>query len=378
VDAGEWFGGTAIRHTARSQEAPEVKDASVRPRGRRVWGWFALILGIGLSSPWPRAWAHLAVGSTVARWVMTAHDRRPPVRALAFASAGAELLAAGDGAVNVWSLPGAERARVLAVDAPVVNALAVSSDGKVVAAGGGTPGKSGLVQFWDWPAARPRPPVITRTDAVTAVAFRPDGRYLAAANVDGAVRVYGVDLGVLRYTVRGHRRTVRAVAFSPDSRVLATGGSDGAIKLWDAETGDALRTLTGHDADVRALCFRPRGGWLASGGADRTVRIWQYEAGRLVRTVRDLDGEALALAFRPDGARLLAATSTGVMQTIDPDSGAILRTRRLGHGEGRLSSLAFHPDGYTMAMGEAGGEAYLWDARTGRMIAVVADAAATR
>lgn len=82
-----------------------MKDASVRPCGLRVWGWFALILGIGLSSSWPHAWAHLAVGSSMARWVMTAHDCRPPVRALAFASAGGELLAAGDGAVNVWRSP---------------------------------------------------------------------------------------------------------------------------------------------------------------------------------------------------------------------------------------------------------------------------------
>jgi WD40 repeat protein len=409
--ASEWFGGTAIRHTAREQEAPAVKDAHVRPRGRRMCRGLALVVALVGFSLWSGAWERPGGSRRASGFLEAAPDRRTAsIRGLAFASDGRELLAAGDGRVNVWALPEAKRVRTLTMDMPVVNSLAVSPDGTVAAAGGGVPGKTGIVQLWDWPAGRPRPPIITRTDVVRAIAFRPDGQCLAAANTDGAARVHSVAVGALRFTVTGHRTPVRAVAFSPDSRVLATGGADGTIRLWDAETGAPLRTLSGHSGAVQSLCFAPRGAMLASGGADGTVRLWQYSSGLLARSVRGFDGEVRALAYRRDGARLAALAPERGVFLLDAVSGAVLRTLRagseagarepwapagppsgqidfdrdssqqrgLGPGRraGRLTALAYHPDGSMLVVGGTGGEAYLWDVRAGRMVAAVAGAAA--
>lgn len=51
-----------------------------------------------------------------------------------------------------------------------------------------------------------------------AVALSGDGKLIAAAGEDGAVRVWERPSGELRWTLRGHRAAIRALAFGPDWR----------------------------------------------------------------------------------------------------------------------------------------------------------------
>jgi WD40 repeat protein len=67
---------------------------------------------------------------------------------------------------------------------------------------------------------------------------------------------------------------VAALAFAPDSRSLAAASMDGTVKLWDAETGGEQGTLAGHTHTISSLAFAPGRQTLASGSWDRTVRLW--------------------------------------------------------------------------------------------------------
>ena len=73
---------------------------------------------------------------------------------------------------------------------------------------------------------------------------------------------------------------VHAVAFSPDGRWLASGSSDNTVKLWDVATGRELRTLISHTGGVNAVAFSLDGRWLASGSSDNTVKLWDVATGR--------------------------------------------------------------------------------------------------
>jgi WD40 repeat protein len=107
---------------------------------------------------------------------------------------------------------------------------------------------------------------------VYAVAFSLDGRYLATAGRDEAIRVWDAARGKLVRSLQGHAGTVRALAYSPGGR-LASAGDDMAVRLWDS-AGHELLALRGHKDAVRALAFSPEGHRLSSASEDRTVKIW--------------------------------------------------------------------------------------------------------
>src|SRR5206468_878031 len=75
-------------------------------------------------------------------------------------------------------------------------------------------------------------------------------------------------------TLQGHTDWVQAVAFSPDGRFLATASLDRSIRLWDAESGEQIQALTALASGQRSLAFSPDGKWLASAGTEDSVKLW--------------------------------------------------------------------------------------------------------
>jgi WD40 repeat protein len=221
--------------------------------------------------------------------------------------------------------------------------------------------------------------------AVAAVAVSPDGKSIATAG-DG-VRLWDGATGKpdRRIDAKGH---VAVVAFSPDGKTLAYGGSDRIVHLWDMTTGKSTGELNGHKHQLCGLAFAPDGKTLASGDVQSTVRLWDVATGKERQTIDVQSGtESLSLAFSPDGKTLACAGAwndssflpagginvQGVVMTPKQGYRVLLwdaaNGKELRHFDGlgdNVKSVAFSPDGKTVAAAARDGRIALWDAATGK------------
>ncbi|QDV34410.1 WD40 repeat domain-containing protein [Tautonia plasticadhaerens] len=202
------------------------------------------------------------------------------------------------------------------------------------------------------PEEPPTPKLVLQTPpaaGVNSVAVSPDGSIVAGAANEGGVRLYDAKTGVLLRAIG--EVGDRSVSFSPDGRSLAAGGfhMDKLVGIYDVQTGRRLRTLTGHtEWETDACTFSPDGTMLASTGTDRQILVWDLATGNLRHRLADQPFRATTLAFSPDGATL-ACGGDKTVRLWDMRTGQLGRTLT-GHRDW-VCTVAFSPDGTTLASG---------------------------
>ena len=193
------------------------------------------------------------------------------VTALCGSPDGAALASAGrDAQLRLWSFSGV-KSLALQLDEPAV-ALAFSTDGKVVFAGGAT-----VLAAFDLGSQRK---LWQQKMAVSALDVAPGGEALAAGAGD-QIRFLDPRTGEVRRVVLDPGNDLTSLAFAPDGRALVTGGQDGSIRFRDALTGKLLAGVTALEAgDTHGLVFSPDGetvAFLAPGSlrSSRTFHLIQ-------------------------------------------------------------------------------------------------------
>jgi RNA polymerase sigma factor (sigma-70 family) len=361
---------TSLWDVATGQEVQQIPEASItvafRPDGR------VLALGRERVLLWD-----LAAQKPLLEWPSHASG----VDRLAFSPNGRTLasLSRRDRTIRLWDAHTGRQLHVLGGGEPNGYPLAYAPDSKILAAGY----PDGTIRLWNPVTGKEirRFALEGQARMVDAIQFSPDGRTLAASSgVSGppdqtrpwSVLVWDVATGRRLVRHNQSRPFVGGVAFSPDGKELALAEISGLV-LWDLARGRERLRVPGTPQDKPGqIAFSPDGRILAAteyGSRDNfkswdyTVRLLQVTTGR--ELLRFTDSYVGCLAFSPDG-KLIASRASGEAIRLWEVATGKECFRLPGNGT-RVGWLAFSPDGKTLASGLADCTALIWDLDPGPM-----------
>jgi WD40 repeat protein len=231
----------------------------------------------------------LASGSddrTVRLWKLSDHscrvfeDHTDWVWSVAFSPDGSTLASGSDdGSVRLWNASEGTCIRTLR-DIRMLGVWSVAwspIDGATIVAAG----RCGQIYLWDISneenTIRAKVIIKGHEDAVSTIAYSPDGQYLASGSHDKTVKLWNVSDLSCKTVFTGHTSHVRSVCCSPSGKILASGSFDFSVRLWSVECtgGSCLQTLPGHkDRMVTAVSFSSDERTLASGGMNGSVYLY--------------------------------------------------------------------------------------------------------
>jgi WD40 repeat protein len=149
------------------------------------------------------------------------------------------------------------------------------------------------------------------TDRVNALAFSPDGEFLAIGSglasqsghltvfsmakmkgslsafdeLDEATEKSAIESAIVWQSTVGHSDAILCLAFAPDGRQLASGSADRMIRVWSIDRPDSFQTLEGHAHHVLSLAWSEKEKKIISAGADGAIKIWDIQEGRAVKSL---------------------------------------------------------------------------------------------
>jgi WD40 repeat protein/mono/diheme cytochrome c family protein len=300
---------------------------------------------------------------------------QPPVlNALAFSPDGNMLAVSGNREVIVHTLASDVGMMRLRGVSERILSLVFSKDGATLIAAGGTPARFGEVQIWDVATGRLKRSVSVTGDTVFGTSLAPDASKIAAGCTDNTVRMIDASTGKELFKIGNHENWVLGTIFSTDGKRIVSVGRDRAAKLTDATSGAFLENVNLLRGELAAIARHPTKDLVVIGGEDRTPYIYTMDRPKvmkiaddttLIRKLERQSGAIAALAWSSDGTRIAVAGASPEVTIYDADTGERIAACK-GHSAG-IYTVAFSPDGKTLATGGFDGQVRLYNVKTGEL-----------
>jgi hypothetical protein len=318
----------------------------------------------------PRRFLFIPLGKRRVKFVERYEDRvqerqstvdghRSAITSLAFSPDGATLASGStDRTVRIWSVgTGRETSMLLETRAGVRALALLPGRGAVVAAL-----DNRQLVLWDFGLQRQIVHIESPDGSpLEAVAVSSDGRFVAAGGRGRSAFVWEADRGAPAGSFEGLSGKVSALAFTPDGSGLVCATRNGRLDLLDrgsAKPRWSVRTAIGP---LATLVVPLRGSGVSGGSESGLIVSWELRDGREVWTADPGLGPARSFALSPDGA--FAALG------LDDRSVRITRlaTRaevgRLEGHPGRVTAVALSATQKAAATGCKDGSVRLWLSR---------------
>jgi tricorn protease-like protein len=197
---------------------------------------------------------------------------------IGFSGDGSKLVAAcqKDGAI-VWDTKTFQEIARLKGDRADVRAVAISPDGKTVAAAHFHP----VFEMWN---VAEKKVTASRTEkggfGFKGLSFSPDGRFVTLLSHSDKVELWDVKEAKVTQAFKGHKAYPFLAAFNRDGTILATGATLQAeksqeVKVWDVSSGKAVASLRGRGSAVAIS----RDGVLATANnGTNEIHLWELPA----------------------------------------------------------------------------------------------------
>ncbi|MFN0018299.1 MAG: WD40 repeat domain-containing protein [Pirellulaceae bacterium] len=257
----------------------------------------------------------------------------------------------------------------------IVWAVAFSPDGRYLASGGGglemngtwTEGSDFSVRIWSLKDGSLHKKLDGHKNAITALAWFADSSRLVSSSSDNTAKIWSVADGKEVATLLGHTDRVSGVAVSEDGTRILTGSWDKTCILYDARTGKAVKQLDPpHYGRIWSVALSPDGKTAAVAGDHPQIRLWDLENLAIKKELQGHSQAAVALAFSAKGDRLVSGGWDNTAIVWDLEKG--MPSKVLTGNAGRVEGIAISTDGKRVLTGSLDQKVRLFDADSGQLL----------
>jgi WD40 repeat protein len=246
-----------------------------------------------------------------------------------------------------------------------VNSIAFSDDGHWLALGANGGNLYLIDRTNRLPVYKWREP---DTGAISAVAFSPDSRYVAAGTVSSRVYIHEIGIDTPKATTSVGAKVI-AIAFGRGGRRLAIASDDGVEEIRDLtrEMQPLHLGALHHSHPLIAATFGPEGHLLVTADPQGMPHVIDIEEHRELPDVL-YQTPARAVSMSSDGQWIAIADNNSITRVFDAQSG-----REVAHivqnPKATIDAIAFNNDCRQIAIGSSDGTVRVYEWRENREIA---------